>query len=122
MTTSFQKLHRIAVKETAEALELGGFRVSMTGELAHARLVVYRHGVAAGGEQMRLCVYAKSDLNDPLYQSDWRVFPEGGTRKLGRCRFRSRTVPARSFPLPRLAFHAFGLHINRISSRVNGQS
>ena len=65
------KYQVVKTLNTSEQAYLGGYTVAQGGELRHIRMTLYKHGAAAGSEQMRLALYSRSDLNGLLAQSDW---------------------------------------------------
>lgn len=89
----FAPIHQNAIVkmlDTSEFAHLGGYTMQSDTELKHIRLVIYKHGAAAGSEQMRLGVYSRSDLAGAIALSDWvdvADFIEGATHWIGFVRF-----------------------------------
>jgi len=62
------------VFETSEVVSPGGFTLAQAQELAYIRLLIYKHGTAAGTEKFRLKVYADADLTKLIATSAWSEF------------------------------------------------
>ena len=88
----FSPIHKnqiVKTLDTSEKAHLGGYTLQQDTELAHVRLVIYKHGTAVGNEQLRLGVYSRSDLLGPVALSEWvdvSDFAEG-TYWIGFVRF-----------------------------------
>lgn len=70
----FYPIHKTQVVKTLgtdERAHLGGYRLKRDMELAHIRLVIYKHGTAAGDEKLRLGLYSRADLAGPVALSNW---------------------------------------------------
>lgn len=54
-----------------EEVAAGAFTFPDHMEIAHARLVVYKHGSHAGTERLRVNIYSDSAYSNLMHQSDW---------------------------------------------------
>jgi len=67
----FPKDQIVKTLDTGEVAHLGGYTLGEDTELQWIRLRIYKHGIAAGAEQIRVGVFSRPDLLGNLFYSDW---------------------------------------------------